>query len=52
MNMTYLGPLVMGVSFTCLGLVMRKQHKKNWKAFLFGGIAMLVFVIVSIALLG
>jgi len=42
--MTHFGPIVMGVSFTCLGLVMRKQQKKNWKAFLFGGVAVLLFV--------
>ncbi len=52
MNASYVGPILVGVSFTCLGVVMRKQHKKNWKAFLIGGVAVLVFAILSIALLG
>jgi hypothetical protein len=37
-----------GISFTGLGLQMRKQQNKNWKAFLFGGITMLVLVILSL----
>jgi hypothetical protein len=37
-----------GVSFTGLGFIMRKQQKKNWQAFLFGGIMMLAIVVLSL----
>jgi hypothetical protein len=30
-----------------LGVQMRNQQKKDWKAFLYGGIAMLVAVIIA-----
>jgi hypothetical protein len=42
-----LGTIGVGISFTGLGLVMRRQNQKNWKAFLFGGIAILTLVIIS-----
>jgi hypothetical protein len=37
-----------GISFTSLGILMRKQQKKDWRAFLFGGITMLAVVILSL----
>jgi hypothetical protein len=37
-----------GISFTGLGILMRKQQKRDWRAFLFGGITMLTIVILSL----
>ncbi len=48
MNLMHLATLGAGVSFTGLGLLMRKENKKNWKAFLLGGVAMLVLVVISL----
>jgi hypothetical protein len=39
---------IVGISFSGLGLIMRKQQKKDWRAFLFGGITMLVIVVLSL----
>jgi len=48
MNLMHISALGAGISFTGLGLLMRKENKRNWKAFLFGGIAMLVLVVISL----
>jgi hypothetical protein len=37
-----------GISFIGIGLTMRKRQNKSWRVFVFGGIALLVLVIVSI----
>ena len=37
-----------GICFTSLGIIMRKQQKKDWRAFLVGGIVMLAAVILSL----
>ncbi len=48
MTLTHLSTFGIGIGFTGVGLLLRKEHKKNWKAFLLGGIAMLVLVFVSL----
>jgi hypothetical protein len=48
MTLTALAILGMSVSFILLGLVDQKPRgRKNWKAFVFGGLAMLVLVVLS-----
>jgi hypothetical protein len=37
-----------GISFLGIGLTMRKQQNKQWRVFIFGGIALLAFAAVSI----
>ena len=39
--------LITGLSFTGLGFIMRKQHKKNWQAFIFGGATMFALALLS-----
>jgi hypothetical protein len=39
---------IAGISFTGLGILMWKQQKKSWQAFLFGGITMLAIVVLSV----
>ncbi len=39
---------IVGISFTGLSVLMRKQQKKDWRAFLFGGITLLIIVILSL----
>lgn len=41
------GVLNMGLSFTILGFIMRKQKKKNWQAFFFGGTTMFTLALLS-----
>jgi hypothetical protein len=48
MNLMHFSTLGAGISFTGLGLLMRKENKKNWKAFLLGGIAMFLLVVISL----
>lgn len=36
-----------GVSFIGIGLVLRTR-KKNWRAFFFGGVTLLILVIISL----
>lgn len=44
-------PLILvAISFTGLGILMRKQNKKNWKAILIVGILCCVLAVVSTAL--
>jgi FtsH-binding integral membrane protein len=38
--------LIAGICFVGVGLIGRKQKKKDWRALFLGGIAMLVIVIV------
>jgi hypothetical protein len=38
---------VIAICLIVLGYNMRQQQKKDWKAFLFGGIAMLVVVVIA-----
>jgi hypothetical protein len=40
--------LIIGLVFTSLGFGMRKQQKKNWQAFIFGGAAMCAIVLLSV----
>ena len=47
MNPMQLAVLGAGISFTGIGVLMRRQ-KKNWKAFLFGGITLLVLAVLSL----
>jgi len=47
MNITHFAIVGVGISFTGLGLILRKQ-KKNWLAFFIGGITMLVLVALSL----
>jgi hypothetical protein len=39
--------LITGLSFTSLGFIMRKQQKKNWQAFIFGGATMFALALLS-----
>jgi len=50
MNFLQFGPLLMAISLTALGLIMRKQNKKNWRTFLFVGLAILIMEIISFVL--
>ena len=47
MNPMQLAVLGAGISFTGIGVLMRRQ-KKNWKALLFGGITLLVLAVISL----
>jgi hypothetical protein len=47
MSSDQIGVTTMGICFLGVGLKLRKQQSKNWKAFLIGGIAMLALVILS-----
>ena len=38
----------MGISFTGIGISMRKQQKPQWRAFLFGGIILLSLGLLAI----
>jgi hypothetical protein len=40
--------LYTGLLFTGLGFMMRKQRKKNWQAFVFGGATMFALALLSI----
>jgi hypothetical protein len=40
--------LMTGLIFTGLGFIMRKQKKKNWQAFIFGGATMFALALLSI----
>jgi len=42
--------ILMAIGFTGLGIIKRKQNLNDWKAFLFGGIAMCILAVVSIIL--
>jgi ABC-type proline/glycine betaine transport system permease subunit len=49
MTITHVAVIGAGISFTGLGLLMRRAgKKKNWKAFLIGGITMLVLATLSL----
>ena len=48
MNLTQIAVIGAGISFTGLGLLARKKKQKNWLAFFLGGIAMLVFAVLSL----
>ena len=39
---------IIALCFILLGVQMRNQQKKDWKAFLYGGIAMLAIFIVAL----
>jgi hypothetical protein len=47
MNTTTIATFGTGVSFTGIGLLLRRQGK-SWKAFFFGGIGMLIMGVVSL----
>lgn len=47
----HFGPLLAAISLTALGLIMRKQNKKNWPLFVVVGLAMLVLQIISFILI-
>jgi hypothetical protein len=48
MNFYQIGIGLVGISFTGLGILMRKQQKRDWRAFILGGITMLAVVILSL----
>ena len=37
-----------GIGFTILGFQMRSQNKRNWKAFIFLGVALVISVVVKV----
>ncbi len=39
---------IVGIIFTNQGILMRKQQKKDWRIVFFGGITMIVVVILSL----
>jgi hypothetical protein len=48
-GVTHIAIMGASVSFMSIGLSLRKQ-KKKWKVFFFGGIALFLLVILSLAL--
>jgi hypothetical protein len=48
MNFNEICTGLVGISFTVLGVTMRKQQKKDWRAFFFGGTTILIIVILSL----
>jgi len=49
MGITHIAALGVSISFIGLGLVFRKQQK-DWKAFFYGGVALLLLVVVALIL--
>lgn len=48
MNITQIAVVLIGVSFTGKGILLRKEQKPNWKAFLICGIIFLVLGVLSL----
>ena len=37
-----------GISFIGIGITMRKQQNKQWRAYFFGGIVLMVLVVIAL----
>lgn len=48
MSLDHILVTVVAVCFTGIGVQMRKQQNKQWRAFFFGGVTILAIVILSL----
>jgi hypothetical protein len=42
--------MTFGATFIAIGIELRKQQKKNWRAFIFGGATFIAIVILALLL--